>query len=328
MRQVGCASACSGVTSSSSARVRPRNGPPEPVSTSVSTCSGPRPSRHWKSAECSLSTGRIRPRPRSLASRASSPAATRLSLFASARSMPCSSAQRVAWTPAKPTTALSTTSGWARSSSPVRSPPTSFSEASTSSSGVEPEAAAQSSSSGCASTISIAWRPIDPVAPNKATRFMASVYERVEEIFGVLVSGRDLVTCSCARLLDQLRHFCPRRHGRMVALDVVLGRVREDAIVERECSLDCQYLARGRAEAVAEKEQTIRLDEHHARVVAVVAADVLHGHGHTPEVELDPLGEDDVGRGNLHDARRGQLLPDGVGDVRLVVPIEDGHLVE
>jgi hypothetical protein len=69
---------------------------------------------------------------------------------------PRSSAQSVAWTPAKPTTALRTTSGCARSSSSVRSPPTSFSGASTSSSGVEPEAAAQSSSSGCASTISIA----------------------------------------------------------------------------------------------------------------------------------------------------------------------------
>ena len=32
----------------------------------MSTCSGSRPSRHWKSAECSLSTGRIRPRPRAL----------------------------------------------------------------------------------------------------------------------------------------------------------------------------------------------------------------------------------------------------------------------
>ena len=39
----------------------------------------------------------------------------------------------------------------------------------------EPEAAAQSSSSGCASTISIAWRPIDPVAPSSATRFTRSV---------------------------------------------------------------------------------------------------------------------------------------------------------
>ena len=44
MRHVGCASACSAVTSWRSSRVRPRNGPPDPVSTTVSTplC----PSRH------------------------------------------------------------------------------------------------------------------------------------------------------------------------------------------------------------------------------------------------------------------------------------------
>src|SRR5438309_6723931 len=171
MRQVGCASASSGVASTSSSRVRPRNGPPDPVSTSESTCSALRPSRHWCSAECSLSTGSRRPAPRARAARASSPAATRLSLFARARSTPRSSAHNVAWIPAKPTTAFSTTSGCARSSSSVRSPPTCFSAASTSSSDVEPDAAAQSSSSGCASTISIAWRPIDPVAPRRATRF-------------------------------------------------------------------------------------------------------------------------------------------------------------
>ena len=37
--------------------MRPRNGPPEAVSTIESTVSAARPSRHWKSAECSLSTG-------------------------------------------------------------------------------------------------------------------------------------------------------------------------------------------------------------------------------------------------------------------------------
>ena len=175
MFQVGCASASSGLTSASSSRVRPRNGPPEPVSTRLATWSGAEPCRHWKSAECSLSTGRMRPPPRSCAASASSPAATRLSLFASARSTPRSSAQSVAWIPAKPTTAFSTTSGCARSSSSVRSPPTCLSGASTSSSGAEPLAAAQSSSPGCASTISIAWRPIEPVAPSKATRFIGAV---------------------------------------------------------------------------------------------------------------------------------------------------------
>ena len=46
--QVGCASASLGLTSASSSRVRPRNGPPEAVRTSESTVSGARPSRHWK----------------------------------------------------------------------------------------------------------------------------------------------------------------------------------------------------------------------------------------------------------------------------------------
>ena len=130
MLQVGCASASSGVTSSSSSRVRPRNGPPDAVRTSECDLSGARPSRHWNAAECSLSTGSSRPPPRSRAASASSPAATRLSLFASARSTPRSSAQSVRGRPAKPTTALRTTSGSARSSSSVRSPPVCVSGAS------------------------------------------------------------------------------------------------------------------------------------------------------------------------------------------------------
>ncbi len=41
----------------------PRNGPPDAVRTIESTCSVVRPSRHWKIAECSLSTGSRRPPP-------------------------------------------------------------------------------------------------------------------------------------------------------------------------------------------------------------------------------------------------------------------------
>ena len=52
-----------------------------------------------------------------------------------------------------------------------RSPPTCVSGARPSI-GFEPEAAATSSSSGFASTISSACRPIDPVAPRRATRFI------------------------------------------------------------------------------------------------------------------------------------------------------------
>ena len=58
--QVGWASASSTVTSASSARVRPRNGPPLAVSTRSATRAGPsgsRARRHWWMAQCSLSTG-------------------------------------------------------------------------------------------------------------------------------------------------------------------------------------------------------------------------------------------------------------------------------
>jgi hypothetical protein len=171
---VGCASASSTVTSASSARERPRNGPPDAVSTSEWTVSGLRPSRHWKSAECSESTGSSSPPPRSRAASARSPAATRLSLFASASVTPCSSAQSVAPTPAKPTTALRTTSGSAAWRSAVGSPPTCTcstpcAEASAPRS-VEPLVSATSSSSGFRSTTSTACRPIEPVAPRSAIR--------------------------------------------------------------------------------------------------------------------------------------------------------------
>ena len=136
--------------SPSSARERPRNGPPEAVRTSPATCLGLAPSRHWWSAECSLSTGSRRPSTPLPGRRcASSPAATRLSLFASASVTPCSSAQSVARTPAKPTIAFRTTSGSLRSSSGTGSPPTCTCStpcsAASASSGVEPDWSAQSS---------------------------------------------------------------------------------------------------------------------------------------------------------------------------------------
>ena len=173
--QVGCASASAGVTSSSSSRERPRNGPPLAVRTSPWTWSRGMSPSSWNAAECSLSTGSSSPPPRAHASRASSPAATRLSLFASASVTPRSSAQSVAWMPAKPTIALRTTSGCVRSSTSVASPPTCVTGASPSI-GVEPDVAATSSSSGFAAITSSAWRPIEPVAPRTAIRrFTGSV---------------------------------------------------------------------------------------------------------------------------------------------------------
>ena len=162
----------SGVTSSSSSRVRPRNGPPEAVRTSEWTVSGRRPSRHWNAAECSLSTGRSSALPHARGPPARARRRRRGSPCSRARaSTPRSSAQSVARSPAKPTTAFRTTSGSARSSSSVRSPPTCVSGARPSI-GCEPEAAATSSSSGFGSMISSAWRPIEPVAPSRATRFI------------------------------------------------------------------------------------------------------------------------------------------------------------
>ena len=145
-----------------------RTSPSDLVPRHVSEAAGTR-------AECSLSTGSSSPPPRAHASRASSPAATRLSLFASASVTPRSSAQSVAWMPAKPTIAFRTTSGCVRSSTSVASPPTCVSGASPSI-GVEPDVAATSSSSGFAAITSSAWRPIEPVTPRTAIRrFTGSV---------------------------------------------------------------------------------------------------------------------------------------------------------
>ena len=115
MLQVGWASASSTVTSCELVPAAPaeraaRGGQDERVDRA--RLRGPRGT--GRAAECSESTGSSRPPPRSLAASASSPAATRLSLFASASVTPRSSAQSVAPTPAKPTTAFRTTSGSAR----------------------------------------------------------------------------------------------------------------------------------------------------------------------------------------------------------------------
>ena len=59
IEKLGWASACSGVTSASSAALRPRNGPPDAVSTRRRTSPWEPARRHCASAECSESTGTI-----------------------------------------------------------------------------------------------------------------------------------------------------------------------------------------------------------------------------------------------------------------------------
>ena len=108
MSHVGWASASATVTSASSARRRPRNGPPDAVSTSRSTSSARPPRRHWASAECSESTGTICPG--AAAAVTSAPPATSDSLLASASVAPAASAASVGPRPTAPVMPLSTVS--------------------------------------------------------------------------------------------------------------------------------------------------------------------------------------------------------------------------
>src|SRR3954447_6698154 len=120
MSQVGWRSASATVTSSSSARERPRNGPPLAVSTSLVTLPGRSPAISWASAECSESTGTICAPVASASCMTSSPPTTRDSLLASARSMPSPSVATVGPRPAEPTSALRTRSASASTTSRTR----------------------------------------------------------------------------------------------------------------------------------------------------------------------------------------------------------------
>ncbi len=106
--QVGWASASRAVTACSSSRVRPRNGPPDAVSTSELTSAAAPERRHWASALCSESTGTIWPgAARSVTSR---PPATSDSLLASASVRPARRAASVGARPMDPVMAFSTMS--------------------------------------------------------------------------------------------------------------------------------------------------------------------------------------------------------------------------
>ena len=110
MFQLGCLRACAAVAPAIFWRSQVRNGPPEAVRCTRSTGLSPAASRHWKMAECSESTGRITP-PCSRASFVTTdPAATRVSLFASATTLPAFRAASVGRRPLKPTIAPTTMS--------------------------------------------------------------------------------------------------------------------------------------------------------------------------------------------------------------------------
>ena len=124
--QVGCARASSIVTSASSARLRPRKGPPLAVSTMRATRAGSPlalAARHWCTAQCSESTGTMWPAPgRPSTERTTGPPAINDSLLASAKRRPPASAARVTRRPAKPTTPLTHTSATAPRSASAASP--------------------------------------------------------------------------------------------------------------------------------------------------------------------------------------------------------------
>ena len=111
MVQLGWRRASARVFPAISPRVRPKKGPPEQVSSRRRTSPRSRqPWRHWKMAECSLSTGTISTPRRRAAAITSSPAQTRVSLLARATRLPASMAARVGRRPTIPTTAVTTVS--------------------------------------------------------------------------------------------------------------------------------------------------------------------------------------------------------------------------
>src|SRR5579885_625682 len=112
IRQVGWLSACSTVIDSNSSLGSSRKGPPDAVKIIRLSPARARPSRHWKIALCSLSTGSSRT-PRSRTARVtSSPAITSTSLLAKAISLPAWIAARVGRRPRAPTSADITSCAW------------------------------------------------------------------------------------------------------------------------------------------------------------------------------------------------------------------------
>ena len=101
-----------------------------------------------------------------------------------------------------------------------------------------------------------------------------------------------------------------------MALDVLLGAKVEDRVEQRERQRGRQAPVRGVVEAIAEEEHAVGLDEHHARVGRMVAADVPHPDADVAELDVQPIPKDDVGRRDVDLAWGGQLLL----DVRGVVP--------
>ena len=110
MSHVGCFRASAAVTVCSCSFVNLRNGPPEQVSRIFSISLSPSPTRLWKMAECSLSTGRMGTWYSPASWQMSSPATTSVSLLARQIFFRARMAWMVGSRPEKPTMAVSTMS--------------------------------------------------------------------------------------------------------------------------------------------------------------------------------------------------------------------------
>ena len=108
--QLGCFKACTFVTVFNCSSVYVRKGPPEAVSITFSIGLPTSPAKHWNTAECSESTGRIGVRYCCANWLISSPATTSVSLFARAIALRARIALIVGFRPAYPTIAVRTIS--------------------------------------------------------------------------------------------------------------------------------------------------------------------------------------------------------------------------
>ena len=110
MSQVGCLKASATVTVSSCSWENLRKGPPDAVSSIFSMGLSSSPTKLWKMAECSLSTGRIGAWYCCASWQINSPATTKVSLLARQIFLCALMAAMVGSSPAKPTMAVSTMS--------------------------------------------------------------------------------------------------------------------------------------------------------------------------------------------------------------------------
>ena len=188
MFHVGWASASAGVTSVSSSRVRPRNGPPLAVRTIASAHLRARTGRA-PNARCRPGSARRLPaRVRHSARVARGDEA--LLCWASARVTPFSSAHIVPGKPAKPSGRVQHDIGLgrARAGPPGHRRPGSAGQGRRSASTRRRRRRARARIAP--GITSIAWRPIDPVAPRRATRVMGTVCPVILAVCGRYCSLR------------------------------------------------------------------------------------------------------------------------------------------